>query len=80
MPLDVVLTVYQSAQNLGGDRLERYGRRGPVACAGAMLQDSGPKVFMRGWVPAFMRMAPTCVSSFWLYEQLRRLVGIGYLD
>lgn len=80
MPLDVVLTVYQSAHSLGGERLEKYGRNGPLACAGVMLRESGPTVFMRGWTAAFMRLAPTCVASFWLYEQLRRLVGIGFLD
>ncbi|CAK0880513.1 unnamed protein product [Prorocentrum cordatum] len=80
MPLDVVLTVYQSAHSLGGERRELYGSRGPLHCAGVMLRESGPLVFMRGWVPAFMRLSPTCTFSFFLYEQLRRLVGIGYLD
>lgn len=80
MPFDVVLTVYQSAHSLGGERLEKYGSRGPLGCAGAMLRESGPLVFMRGWNAAFIRLAPTCVASFWLYEQLRKLVGIGFLD
>jgi len=79
MPFDVLLTVYQSAYSLGGDRL-RYVRSGPSACAMALLQESGPTVFFRGWAPAFVRLAPVCVFSFWLYEQLRRVVGIGYLD
>ncbi|CAE7404139.1 ucpC [Symbiodinium sp. CCMP2592] len=79
MPFDVVLVVYQSAQSLGCDRL-RYIRSGPLACANALLRESGPQVFFRGWTPAFVRLAPVCVFSFWLYEQLRRLVGIGYLD
>jgi len=80
MPMDVVLTVYQSSFSLGGERLERYGRGGPLACAGVMFRESGPLVFMRGWVPAFARLAPTCIFSFSLYEQLRKLVGIGFLD
>eukprot|EP00930_Biecheleria_cincta_P096714 TRINITY_DN88521_c0_g1_i1.p1 TRINITY_DN88521_c0_g1~~TRINITY_DN88521_c0_g1_i1.p1 ORF type:complete len:323 (+),score=23.13 TRINITY_DN88521_c0_g1_i1:51-1019(+) len=80
MPFDVVLTVYQSAHSFGGDRLEHYGRRGPLGCATVMFKESGPTIFMRGWTPAFMRLAPTCVASFWLYEQLRKLVGIGFLD
>lgn len=80
MPLDVVLTVYQSAHSLGGDRLERYGRSGPLACAGTLFRESGPTVFMRGWMPSFLRLAPTCVASFFLYEQLRKVVGIGFLD
>lgn len=80
MPLDVVLTVYQSAHSLGGDRKLRYGSRGPIACAATMLKESGPRVFMRGWVPGFLRLSPTCTFSFWLYEQLRVLAGLGYLD
>jgi len=80
MPLDVVLTFYQSAQNFGGAHFERYGKRGPLACAFAMLQDSGPSVFMRGWLPNFARLTPICVLSMWVYEQLRQVVGIGYLD
>jgi len=80
MPFDVVLTVFQSAHSLGGDRLKRYGTRGPLGCAMTLLREEGPTVFMRGWTPAFIRLAPTCCLSFWLYEQLRALVGIGFLD
>lgn len=80
MPLDVVLTVYQSAHSLGGERKLRYGTGGPMACALVMLKESGPSVFMRGWVPAFARLTPQLTFSFFLYEQLRHLVGIGYFD
>lgn len=80
MPFDVVLTVYQSAHSLGGERLAKYGRGGPLACAGVMFRESGPAVFLKGWVPAFARLAPTCVFSFFLYEQLRKLAGLGFLD
>lgn len=80
MPVDVVLTFYQSSQNAGGSRQERYGSKGPLSCARAMLEDSGPMIFMRGWLPNFARLAPTCIFSMWLYEQLRLLAGIGYLD
>ena len=80
MPFDVVLTVYQSAHSLGGERLDRYGRRGPLGCAFALIQESGPSVLLRGWVPAFVRLVPVSIFSFALYEQLRQLFGIGYLD
>eukprot|EP00401_Gymnodinium_catenatum_P078103 CAMPEP_0117591374 /NCGR_PEP_ID=MMETSP0784-20121206/71497_1 /TAXON_ID=39447 /ORGANISM="" /LENGTH=322 /DNA_ID=CAMNT_0005393089 /DNA_START=56 /DNA_END=1024 /DNA_ORIENTATION=+ len=80
MPFDVVLTVYTSAQTLGGERKALYGTSGPLRCALTMLRQEGPPVFFRGWVPAFLRISPTTTSSFFLYEQLRRLVGIGYLD
>ena len=80
MPLDVTLSTYQSAQTLGGDRKAKYGSHGPLACARVMLNESGPSVFMRGWVPMFAKMLPTCVCSMWMFEQFRRLAGIGYLD
>lgn len=80
MPLDVVLTVYTSARTLGGEREALYGTGGPLSCALSMLRHDGPLVFFRGWWPAFLRISPTTTSSFFLYEQLRRLVGIGYLD
>ncbi|CAJ1346870.1 unnamed protein product [Effrenium voratum] len=79
MPFDVVLTMYQSAQSLGG-AFARYGATGPQACAALLIRESGPGILFRGWVPAFLRLAPVCVFSFGLYEQLRQLVGIGYLD
>lgn len=80
MPFDVVQTLYQSARSLGNERQARYGSAGPLACAALMMRETGPFAFLRGWVPAFVRLAPTSMFSFWLYEQLRRLVGIGYLD
>eukprot|EP00435_Cladocopium_sp_Y103_P048369 s3077_g14.t1 len=80
MPFDVVLTMYQSAHSLGGERYNRYGRNGPLGCAFALVQESGPSVLFRGWVPAFVRLVPVSVFSFALYEQLRQLFGIGYLD
>lgn len=80
MPFDVVLTVYQSAHSLGGERLARYGRHGPLGCAMALVQESGPLVLLRGWVPAFLRLLPVTLFSFGLYEQLRQLFGIGYMD
>jgi len=80
MPLDATLTFYASAQNLGQTQRERYASGGPLRCARAMLQHHGLSVFFRGWVPAFLRMSPTVTLSFSLYEQLRRLVGLAYLD
>eukprot|EP00927_Polykrikos_kofoidii_P048626 TRINITY_DN42873_c0_g1_i1.p1 TRINITY_DN42873_c0_g1~~TRINITY_DN42873_c0_g1_i1.p1 ORF type:complete len:323 (-),score=42.81 TRINITY_DN42873_c0_g1_i1:79-1047(-) len=80
MPLDVVLTVFTTASTIGGERKAIYGSGGPLACATAMLRRDGPRVFFRGWTPAFIRISPTTTSSFFLYEQLRRILGLGYLD
>eukprot|EP00929_Paragymnodinium_shiwhaense_P085424 TRINITY_DN45831_c0_g1_i1.p1 TRINITY_DN45831_c0_g1~~TRINITY_DN45831_c0_g1_i1.p1 ORF type:complete len:348 (+),score=-11.83 TRINITY_DN45831_c0_g1_i1:122-1165(+) len=80
MPLDVLLTFYQGALNMGGDRAQRYCSRGPLHCARVMLRENGPSIFMRGWVANFARMTPVCVGSLYLFEQMRRVVGIGYLD
>eukprot|EP00928_Gymnodinium_smaydae_P044583 TRINITY_DN29725_c0_g1_i1.p1 TRINITY_DN29725_c0_g1~~TRINITY_DN29725_c0_g1_i1.p1 ORF type:complete len:338 (+),score=52.41 TRINITY_DN29725_c0_g1_i1:47-1015(+) len=80
MPFDVVLTVYTSSTTIGGERAALYGASGPLGCAAAMLRRDGPRAFFRGWVPALLRISPTTTLSFSCYEQLRRLVGIGYLD
>ncbi len=34
---------YQSAHSLGGERLDRYGRRGPLGCAFALIQEHDSK-------------------------------------
>ena len=45
-----------------------------------MLQAGGPAAFMRGWGAMFARMAPTSALTFFLYEQIRTLLGLKYLD
>ena len=47
----------------------------PSSCVSGSARISKPRGSIVG-----LRPGPRCVFSFWLYEQLRRLVGIGYLD
>ena len=36
-------------------------------------------VFMRGWVPLFMRVAPLYVLWLPAFEQVRSAFGLGYM-
>jgi len=80
MPFDVVLTTYTAAQSLGKEDRKKMRFSSPFQCAHWILRTDGVGAFFRGFVPALMRISPTVTSSFFVYEQLRRLVGIGYLD
>ena len=40
----------------------------------------GIAVFFRGWAPFFIRVVPLFTINLPLYEQIRRVMGIGYLD
>ena len=75
LPLDVTLTRFQTAPTVGGAAFAH-----PVACARAMLRAEGVGVFFRGWSAMLVRMAPSSAASFFLYEQVRRVLGLDYLD
>jgi hypothetical protein len=73
IPFDVVLTRYQTAGQQG------VVFSSPMDAARTLLREEGPRVFGRGWVVMFSRMAPSSVLSFYVFEQLRRVVGLGYM-
>ena len=75
MPLDVTVTRYQAGRGGVGRHFNS-----PLQCAAHMLQAGGPAAFMRGWGAMFARMAPTSALTFFLYEQIRTLLGLKYLD
>ena len=75
VPADVVLTRYQASTEMG-----RSYPGGVLQCATVLYRESGVLGFFRGWVPLFMRVAPLYVCYLPLYEQLRRALGLGYLD
>ena len=54
--------------------------RSYVHCATELTRVEGMGVWMRGWWPMFVRMAPTFIIAMPLYEQLRRLLGLAYMD
>ena len=71
VPADVVLTRYHTSP--------RGTYPSPLACASGMWRAEGPAVFVRGWLALFGRQAPLYVVFLPLYEQMRRLLGLGYL-
>lgn len=73
IPFDVVLTRYQTASQQGRTFSS------PVDAARTLLREEGLQVFGRGWVVMFSRMGPSSILSFYVFEQLRRAVGLGYM-
>jgi dicarboxylate transporter 10 len=73
-PADIVMTRYQAAEVMG----RSYA--GPVDCVKTLVREEGMAVFFRGWSPFFVRVVPLFTINLPLYEQIRRLFGIGYLD
>jgi len=67
-PADVLMTRYQSQPfpNL-------------TACLRHIIQTEGPLGLYRGFLPFFVRLAPVFVVSLPATEQLRRLLGLGYI-
>jgi hypothetical protein len=52
---------------------------GPLDCLLKLLRTEGPRALFRGWVPNYLRLGPHFIISLPLYEQLRSLLGAGYL-
>lgn len=67
-PVDVLKTRYMS------DVTGRYAT--PMQCAVDTVKEGGVRVFMKGWTPAYMRIAPYTVLAFVLMEQARILFGM----
>ena len=75
MPLDITVTRYQAGHAGLGQRFES-----PLACAASMVKREGVGVLWVGWGAMFGRMAPTSALTFFMYEQIRALLGLAYLD
>lgn len=72
-PPDVVLNRFQGDAVLG----VRHGS--VAACTAAVVRQGGILALWRGMGPNFARLAPVFLVTLPLFEQLRRLVGLGYL-
>mmetsp|Transcript_164749 Transcript_164749/g.528568 ORF Transcript_164749/g.528568 Transcript_164749/m.528568 type:complete len:324 (-) Transcript_164749:129-1100(-) len=72
-PADVVLNRYQAAPSLG----KHYASLGAVVAE--IMKEEGPLAFYRGVVPNIAKFLPLFLMSMPLFEQLRRLAGLGYL-
>ena len=75
VPADVLMTRYQTAAQQRG-----IAYRGIGHCAASIASTEGPRVFFRGWTPLFCRLAPLYCVFLPMYEQARRLFGLGYLQ
>lgn len=64
-------------------RIMQSGKEGGVGIVGAgsaILREYGPLGFMRGWLPAYMRVGPLFLMMPALVEQVRkRMFGLGYI-
>eukprot|EP00924_Labyrinthula_sp_SR-Ha-C_P003564 maker-scaffold_53-snap-gene-1.5-mRNA-1 protein AED:0.17 eAED:0.20 QI:0/0/0/1/1/1/3/0/295 len=49
-------------------------------CIVRVYKENGMRVFYTGWVALFIRLGPLFVINMPLYEQVRRLVGLSYLN
>ncbi|CAE7316082.1 Mitochondrial brown fat uncoupling protein 1 [Symbiodinium microadriaticum] len=67
-PADALMTEYQSSSD-----------GGLLRSAGNMLRKRGPAAFVRGWTANFCRLAPTFTVGSVIYEQMRLLLGLGYM-
>ena len=73
-PADVLMTRYQTASQIGA----HY--KNVTECALGMVRTEGPQVFVRGWCPFFFRLAPLYCMMLPMMEQVRLLLGIGYMS
>lgn len=73
-PADVVLNRYQAGPSLG----KHYSSL--LAVASELVRDEGPLAFYKGVVPNVVKFLPLFLFSMPLFEQLRRLAGLGYLS
>lgn len=70
-PVDVIKTRIMNATQ------GQYN--GPVDCLTKLLRNEGPRALFRGWLPNYLRLGPHFIISLPLYEQIRVLLGAGYL-
>mmetsp|Transcript_13061 Transcript_13061/g.24683 ORF Transcript_13061/g.24683 Transcript_13061/m.24683 type:complete len:299 (-) Transcript_13061:52-948(-) len=73
-PADVVLNRYQAGPSLGKHYTSLF------AVAAELARNEGPLAFYKGVVPNIMKFLPLFLMSMPLFEQLRRLAGLGYLN
>merc|ERR1719181_2707673 len=50
---------------------------GFVDCFGKILKNEGPLGFYKGFIPIWSRFAPTTCLQLIIYEQLRKVTGMG---
>jgi len=68
-PADVLKSRLQSAASANGQA------PGLVKIFITSLKNEGPQFLMKGWTPAWLRLAPNTILMFLFMEQLQRLVS-----
>ena len=71
MPADVIYARYHAGGAASGS---------PASLAVDIVKREGPLALMRGWSVAFGRILPLMVTIQPLIEQVRKLLGIAYID
>ena len=74
-PADLVLNRFHAATARGSGS----PHASLAACAVAVVRHEGVWALFRGVGANFAKMAPTFLGTIPLYEQFRRLAGLGYL-
>ncbi|KAJ3412678.1 Mitochondrial oxaloacetate carrier protein [Chytridiales sp. JEL 0842] len=79
-PSDIIKTrlLNQSSIALKGTHAATH-YTGFIDCFVKIVQQEGPSVLLRGWVPSYLRIAPHFVVAIPLFEQLRVLAGLSSL-
>jgi solute carrier family 25 (mitochondrial dicarboxylate transporter), member 10 len=72
-PADVIKSRMQNAVTINGVRPSI------AKIISDSLRNEGPTFFMKGWTPAWCRLAPYTILTFVFMEQLQRLVGLNAL-
>jgi hypothetical protein len=70
LPVDVLLTTYQTSLLTEKNLIDTFFQ---------IQKQNGIRHFFRGWVPMFCRVAPIYNIYLPFYEQVRKMLGIGYL-
>lgn len=73
VPADFVMTRYQAGPQMG----DQY--KSVIDCANTLYRKEGIGSFFRGWTPLFIRVAPLYICYLPCYEQVRTLLGLGYM-
>jgi len=74
-PFDTIKTRIMS-DKISGLNLYQNG----IDCGIKTLRYEGIRGLYRGWLPSFLRLCPHFVMALPLWEQCRKLLGLGYLQ
>lgn len=73
LPPDYIVNHYQGAPKLGVQYSSLWH------CVSDLVSKQGVMVLFRGLGPQYLKLAPIFLTTLPMYEQLRRLAGLGYL-